>query len=796
MPRVLRQSDASERIAAGQVDVAMALVKYIKFIFDSYLAAVDEDSNTIIDEKDADLNRGSTLTEAFTAAYKAAAKPAPTPPVTQSQSKTAKIKNAKPESEQNPKAMPTSQKNAAHSRSSQISQASVQTRSNTPQRNIQRSKSPSNRSNLSSTIKPQSKATDLPAAKAPVLKEPAKAASPSRRPALPRGVAPRSRPSSSSAESRIATYASGELLTERAKEAEKLRTPSPGAVTLSPQIRAEIILWLEAKGVYSASATFRRMHYAAASNKEGSRHVPQKLSPLEDPWCNGVLLCELAAVLCKTGDRSLIKEVSCYAVTCSTLALPLLVDFYINNQIPAVCACGLKKPEHFRRQQNLTEPLSQKGTAAASGKPGAVCCLMAGSPLLDLGAGLGWSRDRPRIVLAGTVVQVKSMAQVLKNIEFALNVLKNSDMTGLPKGLLFPVSLGSAKDKSFKSIFDEDVLDCLPNDVISGRISLWQILRRIYIADKSNEAMLRNRSSRSRSPLSHPHRVTGSQSPGRTAQQIRQSVIEADAAVASTKREHNSDAARFNTVEGKRSMTAGEHRVASSGSAARANSSDDRSSDLDASKSSSDRSDIMINGETSVTQSSQTIPRQSAAGGSSPSDSLRRGRSTSRESKTLWQPMWNDTVTPQRRQRRNCRVSHPKSSPGIIRASDGNNLWGTNAGKGDKPKSILRTRSTSPRRSQEGSMNPMLQKLSPKTVDPDLAPTALVLHEHSKHIQKVQAKHQLHTELSSSRRALDAEISMKDSFPPVTSQQQEAIRRWIIDLGIEFRDGDGGFLTR
>ena len=71
----------------------------------------------------------------------------------------------------------------------------------------------------------------------------------------------------------------------------------PIGSALPTEVRAEIIKWLEAIGVTSASSVVRR-------REDGSRPAP-----LEDPWCNGVMLSELAAVLCKNGDRSMVKEV-------------------------------------------------------------------------------------------------------------------------------------------------------------------------------------------------------------------------------------------------------------------------------------------------------------------------------------------------------------------------------------------------------------------------------------------------------------------------------------------------------
>ena len=66
-------------------------------------------------------------------------------------------------------------------------------------------------------------------------------------------------------------------------------------------LRAEIISWLNFIGVNSSSS-------AARQRKDGSSSTSRP-SPLEDPWCNGVLLSELAAVLCKNADRNMVKEV-------------------------------------------------------------------------------------------------------------------------------------------------------------------------------------------------------------------------------------------------------------------------------------------------------------------------------------------------------------------------------------------------------------------------------------------------------------------------------------------------------
>jgi hypothetical protein len=79
-------------------------------------------------------------------------------------------------------------------------------------------------------------------------------------------------------------------------------SPAPPAdvigSSLPTEVRAEIIRWLETIGVTSASSAVRH-------REDGSRPAP-----LDDPWCNGVMLSELAAVLCKNGDRSLVKEVN------------------------------------------------------------------------------------------------------------------------------------------------------------------------------------------------------------------------------------------------------------------------------------------------------------------------------------------------------------------------------------------------------------------------------------------------------------------------------------------------------
>ena len=116
--------------------------------------------------------------------------------------------------------------------------------------------------------------------------------------------------SSRSAEELISAYADGDYVPVKVHPVEFSEITLKAI--LSPQQRAEIILWLENRGVYSASASYRRTHRTPQDKDEYGTLVKKELSPLDDPWCNGVLLCELAAVLCKTGDRSLIKEVLQY----------------------------------------------------------------------------------------------------------------------------------------------------------------------------------------------------------------------------------------------------------------------------------------------------------------------------------------------------------------------------------------------------------------------------------------------------------------------------------------------------
>jgi hypothetical protein len=78
------------------------------------------------------------------------------------------------------------------------------------------------------------------------------------------------------------------------------------APPISAARRADIILWLEAIGVVSASTATRRAVHSSAH--AARRH--ERIDPLSDPWCNGVLLSELAAVLCKNGAKNLVKEVA------------------------------------------------------------------------------------------------------------------------------------------------------------------------------------------------------------------------------------------------------------------------------------------------------------------------------------------------------------------------------------------------------------------------------------------------------------------------------------------------------
>jgi hypothetical protein len=75
---------------------------------------------------------------------------------------------------------------------------------------------------------------------------------------------------------------------------------------ISAACRADIILWLESIGVVSASSARRRSVHSSAH--AACRH--EHMDPLSDPWCNGVLLSELAAVLCKNGAKTLVKEVT------------------------------------------------------------------------------------------------------------------------------------------------------------------------------------------------------------------------------------------------------------------------------------------------------------------------------------------------------------------------------------------------------------------------------------------------------------------------------------------------------
>lgn len=81
--------------------------------------------------------------------------------------------------------------------------------------------------------------------------------------------------------------------------------PIPRVAPISAARRADIILWLESLGVTSACTARRRTVHSSAHAHCRS----ERMDPLSDPWCNGVLLSELAAVLCKAGNKRMIKEV-------------------------------------------------------------------------------------------------------------------------------------------------------------------------------------------------------------------------------------------------------------------------------------------------------------------------------------------------------------------------------------------------------------------------------------------------------------------------------------------------------
>lgn len=332
------------------------------------------------------------------------------------------------------------------------------------------------------------------------------------------------------------------------------------------------------------------------------------------------------------------------------------------------------------------------------------------------------------------------MYQVHKNVQFALNILKNPDMTGLPKSLLLPVSARHNRSHG-TSISEEDVLDCLPEDVVTGRVSIWLILQRVHTAYRMSAERQQRVRSRSRSP---GRAIRRSVTPNTTIVAVAPPpppVAGDKSGGASKKTERILDTA---------------HEPAASASPIEYNR---RSAALDSTSATHDTS--LTSAEmkaASVAVTSTADPRRRE-----PPLHLTTSGVIKRDRTQLHQPAWDGTMTPKRG--RSWREVQ---------------LWGKGPAR--------RARSSSPRRG-----NHLLRKLS-ATVDP-VASTEILLHSN------------INSRPSSIRRSgsrqdvpglteLDSDIASRDAFLPVTHSQQEAVRRWIIDLGIEFRDGDGGFLSR
>ena len=62
--------------------------------------------------------------------------------------------------------------------------------------------------------------------------------------------------------------------------------------------------------------------------------------------------------------------------------------------------------------QPLTARSAQRGVPAKDKRTADGAALRPGCAVHDSDTGLGWHRDRPRLMLAGTVLNVKSVAQV------------------------------------------------------------------------------------------------------------------------------------------------------------------------------------------------------------------------------------------------------------------------------------------------------------------------------------------------------------------------------------------------
>ncbi len=68
--------------------------------------------------------------------------------------------------------------------------------------------------------------------------------------------------------------------------------------------------------------------------------------------------------------------------------------------------------------------------------------------------------------------------QVVKNVSVALSVLRNPDMTGLLKSALFPISSGLRGSQSS----EDEVMYCSAEDLVSGKVSVWEVLSRVLAA--------------------------------------------------------------------------------------------------------------------------------------------------------------------------------------------------------------------------------------------------------------------------------------------------------------------------
>lgn len=293
-------------------------------------------------------------------------------------------------------------------------------------------------------------------------------------------------------------------------------------------------------------------------------------------------------------------------------------------------------------------------------------------------------------------------------------------------------------------------------------MSIWQILRRIYVADKYNSNKLQNRSrSRSRSPSTA--RAKASRSVGSSCESNR-SAVDEDRTRGLTQASKDKETEKHPQM-GSRSPVILQNREIVDASVA---------SKVEESKVEAVSNPTFQAPPKSISEENQFLS-------ASVSDSWRN--SQRKENKTLRQPEWNGTVTPERRRK----VVDIKATFDRGRLNTAQ-IWGN----GVAPKSILRSKSNSPvRKLLKHQTNPFLQKLS-ATIDDSVAGAGIVLHTKN----SAQRKKKAPSHSNRTTDGLNAAIALRDAFPPVTSQQQESIRRWIIDLGVEFRDGDGGFLSR